>query len=198
MNPQVTAALPDTSGETLHTPTRPATFLPKAVVSGECHGGRVITQKLAMRFLVDETTNCSIPLAPQRFRVQRFSEHDFVHFGHVRVRAYKHANRWRFHEPDVRKAGRTIAALPWDPDDLVDPRLGDHVQPETASAFTGWRHSIRRTIQGAAYAAGVLRRDPQLPVQALQDALRGAAGALSLLDGHVSALPEDDGPRPAR
>ncbi|MFE3775711.1 hypothetical protein ACFXPG_40705, partial [Streptomyces sp. NPDC059122] len=92
----------------------------------------MITQKLAMRFLVDETTNCSIPLAPQRFRVQRFSEHDFVHFGHVRVRAYKHANRWRFHEPDVRKAGRTIAALPWDPDDR-----GEHQHHNLALAVAG-------------------------------------------------------------
>ncbi|MGW5119334.1 endonuclease domain-containing protein [Streptomyces noursei] len=120
----------------------------------------MISQKLAVQFLVDETFNCSIPLAPQRFRVHRFSEHDFVHFGNVRVRAYKHANRWRFHEPDVRKAGRMIAALPWDPNDLVDPRLGDHAQPETASAFTNWRHSIRHTIQGAAYAA---RRDDGCP-----------------------------------
>ncbi|MFB6572963.1 endonuclease domain-containing protein [Streptomyces noursei] len=113
----------------------------------------MISQKLAVQFLVDETTTCSMPLAPHRFRVQRFAEHDFVHFGHVRVRAYKHANRWRFHEPDIRKAGRTIAALPWDPYDLVDPRLGDLDQREPASASTNWRYSIRRTIQSAAYRA---------------------------------------------
>ncbi|MCK7627972.1 endonuclease VII domain-containing protein [Streptomyces sp. RS10V-4] len=120
----------------------------------------MITQKLAVQFLADETANCSIPVAPERFRVERFRLHDVVHFGHVRVPAYKYGNRWKFHEPDVRRAGRTIAELHWDPDDLVDPRLEDRDWPEMDPPFTGWRESIRRTIQGAAWAA---RRDGGCP-----------------------------------
>ena len=70
----------------------------------------MIRQKLAVRYLADETSDCPIPMAPEHFMRKRFAEHDFVHFGDVGVRAYKHANRWQFIEPEVRSAGRTIAA----------------------------------------------------------------------------------------
>ncbi|WP_180685607.1 endonuclease domain-containing protein [Streptomyces gossypiisoli] len=113
----------------------------------------MISQKLAVRYLADETSDCPIPMAPEHFTHKRFTEHDFVHFGHVGVRAYKHANRWKFDEPDVRSAGRTIAALPWDPEDLIDLRSGDLAQADTATGSANWRAQILGVIRLAADAA---------------------------------------------
>jgi hypothetical protein len=117
----------------------------------EIEGGRMISQKLAVRYLADETSDCPIPMAPERFTRKRFVDHDFVHFGHVGVRAYKHANRWQFHEPDVRNAGRAIAELPWDPEDLIEPWPSG--QPDTVPEERGWRGQISRVIQRAVVAA---------------------------------------------
>ncbi|WP_030931976.1 endonuclease domain-containing protein [Streptomyces sp. NRRL B-24720] len=111
----------------------------------------MISQKLAARYLADETRDCPIPMAPEHFVRKRFTEHDFVYFGHVGVRAYKHTNRWRFNEPEVRSAGRTIAALPWDPEDLVDPWPGARAQADAGG--TSWRALILNVIRMAADAA---------------------------------------------
>ncbi|MGW7362429.1 endonuclease domain-containing protein [Streptomyces sp. NPDC054841] len=119
----------------------------------------MISQKLAARYLADELHGCVVPMDPELFRYKRFTQHDFVFFGHVPVRAYKHANRWRFSEADVRSAGRAIASLPWDPGDLVAPRLGDGRGPE-AGAHTSWRVQIHRAIQGAGAA---VRRESGCP-----------------------------------
>ncbi|MGW1601401.1 endonuclease domain-containing protein [Streptomyces eurythermus] len=113
----------------------------------------MISQKLAVRYLADETSDCPIPMAPEHFTHKRFTEHDFVHFGHVAVRAYKHANRWKFNEPDVRSAGRTIAALPWDPEDLVDLGSGNLGQADAAPGSANWRAQILGVIRLAADAA---------------------------------------------
>ncbi|MFG2379152.1 endonuclease domain-containing protein [Streptomyces sp. NPDC048504] len=113
----------------------------------------MIRQKLAVRYLTDETVDCPIPMAPEHFMRKRFTEHDFVHFGDVGVRAYKHANQWRFMEPEVRSAGRTIAALPWDPEDLIDPRPGGRIETDTAPGDANWRALILGAIHAAARAA---------------------------------------------
>lgn len=135
-----------------HKMTRKPTDASKAG-SQSNHGVRMISQKLAVRYLADATSNCPIPMAPEHFTHKRFTEHDFVHFGHVSVRSYKHTNQWQFHEPDVRNAGCTIAALPWDPEDLIDPRSGSQPPTETAPGDTNWRTLIRGAIHAAADAA---------------------------------------------
>ncbi|WP_093864502.1 endonuclease domain-containing protein [Streptomyces sp. TLI_053] len=91
---------------------------------------------------------------PEHFQRKRFAEHDFVFVGHVPVRAHKRANRWQFDEDEVRAAGRTIAALPWDLGDLLDPRLHRPGEQEPATPpRTGWRERIRRWADHAALAA---------------------------------------------
>lgn len=116
----------------------------------------MITPQLAARYLADETHRCAIPMAPDRFRYKcnRDAKHDFAFFGHLPVRAYKMSNRWKFVESDVRAAGRGIAALAWDPDDLVDPRSGGvGRQGGSRLAPTGWRAQIHGLIDSAARTA---------------------------------------------
>ncbi|MFD3998942.1 endonuclease domain-containing protein [Streptomyces sp. NPDC058583] len=116
----------------------------------------MITPQLAATFLADETRQCPLPMAPDRFRYKynRDARHDFVFFGHQPVRAYKASNRWKFVESDVRAAGRAVAALAWDPDDLVDPRPGG-VGKQGGSRLepTGWRAQIHSWIDAAARTA---------------------------------------------
>lgn len=109
----------------------------------------MIPQKAAAWYLAEEMKHCPIPMKPERFMRKRFTEHDFVHFGHVAVRAYKHANRWRFNASDVRNAGRAIAALPWDPEDLIDLKPGDWPQTEAAPRSADWRAQILDVIRTA-------------------------------------------------
>ncbi|MEV7568764.1 endonuclease domain-containing protein [Streptomyces tanashiensis] len=127
-----------------------------AGVSGGWKAGLVITPQLAAAFLADETRHCPIPMAPVGFRYKynRDAKHDFVFFGHQPVRAYKTSNRWKFVESEVRAAGRAVAALAWDPHDLVDPcpgsagrQGGSRLEP------TGWRARIRGWIDRAARTA---------------------------------------------
>ncbi|MGA6160508.1 endonuclease domain-containing protein [Stenotrophomonas sp. NPDC087984] len=113
----------------------------------------MISQKLAVRYLADEIEGCPVPMMPESFRIKRWAEHDFVFFGHVPVPAYKPANRWRFMEPDVRGAARVIAALPWDPEDLIDPRVDACGELDPAApVHTGWRTGIQNTVRNAAAA----------------------------------------------
>ena len=114
----------------------------------------MISQKLAVQCLLQEMRGSSIPMAPEHFRVRRFRDHDVVFFGHVQVSAFKRANRWQFEESEVRSAGRALAALPWDPQDLVDPRPApDTGVPAVAAGPTGWRFQLRRAIAGAGATA---------------------------------------------
>ncbi|MFF3116170.1 endonuclease domain-containing protein [Kitasatospora sp. NPDC057904] len=112
----------------------------------------MISQKLAVQCLAEEMRGCPVPMVPEQFQRKRFAEHDFVFFGHVPVRAHKLANRWQFDESEVRAAGRTIVALPWDPNDLVDPRPHSPGKPKPATpARTGWREQIRRWADHAGF-----------------------------------------------
>lgn len=126
------------------------------VVSGGCKAGPMITPQLAATYLADEMERCPIPVAPGRFRYKynRDARHDFVFFGHQPVRAYKQSNRWMFYEPEVRAAGRAIAALPWDPDDLADPRPGGPSgQGGSLLEPTGWRAQVHGLVDSAARTA---------------------------------------------
>ncbi|MFJ1893300.1 MULTISPECIES: endonuclease domain-containing protein [unclassified Streptomyces] len=116
----------------------------------------MITPQLAATLLADETRLSTIPMAPDRFRYRynRDAKHDFAFFGHQPVRAVKQSNRWKFNEPEVRAAGRAIAALPWDPEDLVDPRPGGtSKQGGSRLQPTGWRAEIHNLVDRAARAA---------------------------------------------
>lgn len=109
----------------------------------QSEAGRAVPGRRNARF--------SHPVAPEHFRRKRFIEHDFVFFGHQSVRAYKHANRWQFHEPDVRGAARSLALLAWDPEDLIAPRPdGGGEPPPPAPAPIGWRAQIQIVADSAA------------------------------------------------
>ncbi|MFB7867891.1 endonuclease domain-containing protein [Streptomyces sp. NPDC056069] len=114
----------------------------------------MISPQLAAAYLADETRHCPVPMAPGRFEYRRDARHDFVFFGHRPVRAYKQSGRWKFHEPEVRAAGRAVAALPWDPDDLADPRPGGpSSQGGSLLEPAGWRAQIWRLAGSAARTA---------------------------------------------
>ncbi|WP_189308421.1 endonuclease domain-containing protein [Streptomyces albospinus] len=83
-------------------------------------------------------------------------------FGHVPVRSYKHAGQWQFMPKDVLRAGRTVAELPWDPEDLVclEPAEQEAWSPDGFTR-TGWRTEIRRVIDGAGAGSGCCCHPPQ-------------------------------------
>ncbi|MEU1502597.1 endonuclease domain-containing protein [Streptomyces sp. NPDC005732] len=115
----------------------------------------MITRKTAVLYLSDAIRACSIPVVPELFRRKDRASHDFVFFGHVPVRAYKHAGQWKFMPRDVLQAGRTVAELPWDPQDLV---CLEHAEEGTRSSdgftCTGWRTEIRHVIHSAGADSG--------------------------------------------
>ncbi len=115
----------------------------------------MIDLKTAVRYLAEGTRGCEIPVDAQAFR-RRLDTHEHLFFGHVPLRAYKHSNRWKFVENDVRQAALTIAALPWAPEDLIDASLLPlHHGPEGPCWPTrpDWRADIRGAIQRAAHRA---------------------------------------------
>ncbi|MYV49030.1 hypothetical protein [Streptomyces sp. SID2888] len=122
----------------------------------------MINQKLAAEYLADVTRTCLIPLAPERFRRKDRAPHDFVFFGHVPVRSYKHAGQWRFTPKDVLRAGRSVAELPWDSEDLV---CLEHAEQGARSldgcTCTGWRTEIRRVIDSVGAGSGCGCHSPQ-------------------------------------
>ncbi|MGY9066897.1 endonuclease domain-containing protein [Streptomyces sp. CAS3] len=83
-------------------------------------------------------------------------------FGHVPVRAYKPAHQWKFMEADVLRAGRTVAELPWDPEDLVGLEHAEQEAPKTDGfTLTGWRIEIQRVIDIAGASSSCRCSPPQ-------------------------------------
>ncbi|MFJ3664687.1 endonuclease domain-containing protein [Streptomyces sp. NPDC090119] len=131
----------------------------------------MITRKTAVSYLSDATRACPIPLSPERFRRKDRAPHDFLFFGHVPVRSYKHGGQWQFMPQDVLEAGRAVAELPWNFEDLVP--LGYREQETRGSGHPGWRTELRRVV------AGVGADDdcgcPRPPAAAAQQPLHTAA-----------------------
>lgn len=115
----------------------------------------MINQKSAVWYLAGATRTCPIPLHPEGFRRKDRAPHDFVFFGHTPVRTYKRAGQWQFLEADVRQAGRRMAELPWDSEDLVGLECDEQGEPEPAAfVHTGWRKEIQRVIDSRGAGRG--------------------------------------------
>lgn len=126
----------------------------------------MLTQKAAAWYLADATRACPIPLACERFRRKDRAPHDFVFFGHVPVRAYKSARQWRFVPEAVLRAGRTVAELPWDPEDLVCLERAQQDARRTEDfTHTGWRTETQRVVDRAGASYGCRCHPPQAAAQ---------------------------------
>ncbi|QHC23360.1 hypothetical protein [Streptomyces sp. GS7] len=94
----------------------------------------LISPKSAHATFVDLTRNCALPLDPDvLLRTDVLRHHGHTVIGDVALRAYKHKSRWTYDERDVRRAGRALAELPVDLDDLAETHLPDYrddVSPE--------------------------------------------------------------------
>ncbi|WP_432176681.1 endonuclease domain-containing protein [Streptomyces sp. Tue6028] len=105
----------------------------------------MISPEYAGRLLEELTTGCPVPAAPTALSRYAFQTSDHVLIGDVAVRGYKHKNRWRLDERDIRHAGDKLASLPIDLDDLVDARLTSAEHGRT------WRSQILNWFTHAAY-----------------------------------------------
>ncbi|MGP3737577.1 endonuclease domain-containing protein (plasmid) [Streptomyces sp. GDS52] len=105
----------------------------------------MISPEYAGRLLEELTAGCPVPAAPAEMSRYAFQTSDHVLIGDVAVRGYKHKNRWRLDERDIRKAGEKLASLAIDLGDLVDARL-----PSAEHGRT-WRSQILNWFVNAAY-----------------------------------------------
>ncbi|MER0476843.1 endonuclease domain-containing protein [Streptomyces sp. Edi2] len=84
----------------------------------------IISPDYAHSIFTDLTQSAAVPLAPNELtRLRRFQQHGHVFFGDVALRRYKYRGRWGYDERDIRRAGRTLADVPLDLDDVVEVRL---------------------------------------------------------------------------
>ncbi|MFI8873188.1 endonuclease domain-containing protein [Streptomyces sp. NPDC055243] len=115
----------------------------------------MMNQKSAVWYLANATRTCPIPLNPEGFRRKDRAPHDFVFFGHTSVRTYKRAGQWQFLDADVRQAGRRMAELPWNPEDLADLGRDERGESEPAAfVHTSWRKEIQRVIDSRGAGSG--------------------------------------------
>ncbi|MFB8144399.1 endonuclease domain-containing protein [Streptomyces parvus] len=115
----------------------------------------MLTQKTAAWYLAEATRTCPIPLAPEAFRRKDRAPHDFVFFGHMPLRAYRTTRQWQFMDADVLRAGRSVAELPWDPDDLVDLEHAEQDPPRQGDGtHSDWRREIRHLVRSVEAGCG--------------------------------------------
>ncbi|WP_329347197.1 endonuclease VII domain-containing protein [Streptomyces sp. NBC_01261] len=105
----------------------------------------LISPEYAGQLLKELTKGCAVPAAPANMARYAFQTSDHVLIGDVAVRGYKHKNRWRLDERDIRKAGERLASLAIDLDDLVDAR------PQPTDRGRTWRLQIMNWFDQVAY-----------------------------------------------
>ncbi|MFD4318977.1 endonuclease domain-containing protein [Streptomyces sp. NPDC058548] len=105
----------------------------------------LISAQSACRLLTEFTEDCAVPAAPGNLSRYAFQSSDYVVIGDVAVRGYKHKNRWRVDDRDIRRAAAQLAALDVDLLDLVDARLSSDASRQT------WRGRISDWISHGAY-----------------------------------------------
>ncbi|WP_328698029.1 hypothetical protein [Streptomyces sp. NBC_00342] len=72
----------------------------------------LISREYARSLFVDLTQNAMVPLDPDELvHMSGLAQYDYVLFGDVAVRCYKHKGRWGYVERDIRRAGQTLAEL---------------------------------------------------------------------------------------
>jgi len=105
----------------------------------------LISPEYAIQLLKELTEGCPVPAAPAGLSRYAFQTSDHVLIGDVAIRGYKHKNRWRLDERDIRKAGGRLASLAIDLDDRVDAR------PTPADLERTWRIQIMNWFAHVAY-----------------------------------------------
>ncbi|MFD5111905.1 endonuclease domain-containing protein [Streptomyces sp. NPDC058391] len=115
----------------------------------------MINQKTAAWYLAEAIRTCPIPLAPHQFRRKDRAPHDYVFFGHMPVRTHKRAGQWKFTLADVLHAGRAVAELPWEPEDLV---ALEHVEQDAHRRddlrHIDWRTSVQSVVDSLGAGGG--------------------------------------------
>ncbi|WP_326585393.1 endonuclease VII domain-containing protein [Streptomyces sp. NBC_00481] len=104
-----------------------------------------ISPQYANQLLAELTEGCPVPAAPASLSRYTFQMSNHILIGDTAVRGHKYKGRWRLDDRDIRKAGERLAALPFDPDDLVDARLTSAERDRT------WRTQIRRWFEHFSY-----------------------------------------------
>ncbi|WP_043271977.1 endonuclease domain-containing protein [Streptomyces sp. CT34] len=105
----------------------------------------MMSPKSARATFADLTANCALPLDPDvLLRTDLLHHHGHTVIGDAALRGYKYKGRWRYDERDVRRAGRALAELPINLDDLAEihlPEYRDHIGLEEW-ARPDWRRQL--------------------------------------------------------
>ncbi|MFD3422078.1 hypothetical protein [Streptomyces decoyicus] len=83
----------------------------------------LISLQLARQTLAGITQACPVPIAPEVLDAKSFLHHGHVMVGDQALRGYKNKGRWWLDDRNVRNAGTTLGALPFDAHDLADIEL---------------------------------------------------------------------------
>lgn len=119
----------------------------------------MITPDEARRLLTELTESCAVPAAPPGLSRYWFQRHGHILIGDVAVRGYKHKNRWRLDDRDIRKAATRLKDLSIAPDDRVSALPA----PSRRSSGHTWREQIKAWMEGAAYDTRAAGGCPCMP-----------------------------------
>ncbi|MFF8902461.1 endonuclease domain-containing protein [Streptomyces lydicus] len=111
----------------------------------------LISPQTARDLLADLTAACRIPVDPDELARCRFATHAHIFIGDFLLRGYKHKGSWRLDDREVRRAGRALAQLPFDPHDLVDAKLPVRRPDADVHDETDWRRMLLRWMRHAAF-----------------------------------------------
>ncbi|MEE1736397.1 endonuclease domain-containing protein [Streptomyces sp. BE147] len=115
----------------------------------------LISREYARSLFADLTQNAMVPLDPDELvHMPDRAQYDYVLFGDVAVRCYKHKGRWGYAERDIRRAGQTLAELRLDLEDMAVVQLpAYHASGESdweEWSRTDWRRCLMSWMCGRA------------------------------------------------
>ncbi|MEU5415768.1 hypothetical protein [Streptomyces clavifer] len=115
----------------------------------------LISREYARALFADLTQNAMVPLDPDELvHMSGLAQYDYVLFGDVAVRCYKHKGRWGFVERDIRRAGQTLAELRLDLEEMDVVQLpAYHAVGESDGeerSRTDWRQCLMSWMCGRA------------------------------------------------
>ncbi|MEU2069949.1 hypothetical protein [Streptomyces anulatus] len=106
----------------------------------------LISREYARTIFAALTRNAMVPLDPDELLHPALARYDYVLFGDMAVRCYKHKGSWRYAERDIRRAGQTLAELRLDLEDMAVVQLpvyhDDGESDWEEWSRTDWRQSL--------------------------------------------------------
>ncbi|MFE0356555.1 endonuclease domain-containing protein [Streptomyces nigra] len=119
----------------------------------------LISPQQARDLLAELTRACPMRLAVAALGTRGFHHHGHVFFGDTALEGHKAKNRWWFVADEVEKAGRALAGLRFEPDDLVEVPLSVRQPGEIRGdkgddwlgPDTNWRSEIISWMGNAAF-----------------------------------------------